>query len=206
MSATQTRLPRSEAVALAWELVSLLSPYCERIEVAGSIRRGRPTVGDIELVCLPRFGDASRDLFQEVVEPGVNLLDLECDRLFVEGTLGKRYDKNGRPRWGSGLKWATYRDVPLDLFPVVGPTAQFGVDLLIRTGSADFAHRFVTPCERHAMTRAGRDLGQGWLPPGYHVDRGALWYDGEPVATPEERQVFEAIGREFVPPEEREVS
>lgn len=198
MSATKTRLARAEAVSLAWELLALLSPYCERIEVAGSLRRQRETIGDIELVAVPRYGEASRDLFHEVIEPGVNLLDLACDRLFVEGALGKRYDKNGRPRWGSGLKWATYRDVALDLFPVISP-AQWGVDFLIRTGSAEFSKRLVTPIEKG-----------GWCPKGLYFKDGQLWrigYQGpaEPLDTPSEMDVFLAVGRGFIPPEEREV-
>lgn len=30
-----------------------LAPYCERIEVAGSIRRKRPFVNDVDIVCIP---------------------------------------------------------------------------------------------------------------------------------------------------------
>lgn len=193
MSATTSRLPRTEATALAWELVSLLSPVCERIEIAGSLRRGRETIGDIELVCIPRYGAASRDLFNEVIEPGVNLLDLECDHQFTLGTLGKRYDKNGRPRWGSGLKWATFRDVAVDLFPVIAP-AQWGVDFLLRTGSAAFSQRFVTPVEKG-----------GLMPKGMYCAQGALWRDGVRLETPEEEDCFRAIGLRYVEPSAREV-
>lgn len=193
MSATTTRLARSEAAALAWELVALLGPFCERIEIAGSLRRQRPTVGDIELVCLPRYGAASRDLFNERISAGVNLLDLECDRLFMLGTIGKRYDKNGHPRWGSGLKWATYRDVAVDLFPVISP-AQWGVDFLLRTGSAAFSKRFVTPAEKG-----------GLLPPGMLVSGGALWRGDARLETPEEVDAFKAIGLRYVEPSAREV-
>jgi DNA polymerase (family 10) len=30
-----------------------LSPYCDRIEIAGSIRRKKPWVNDIDIVCIP---------------------------------------------------------------------------------------------------------------------------------------------------------
>jgi len=30
-----------------------LTPFCERIEVVGSIRRGKPEVHDIDIVCIP---------------------------------------------------------------------------------------------------------------------------------------------------------
>jgi len=37
----------------AQEVVKRLSPYCQRIEVAGSVRRKKPQVNDIDLVLIP---------------------------------------------------------------------------------------------------------------------------------------------------------
>lgn len=45
MSQTTERLPLAEARAHAEALVGVLADCCERIEIAGSIRRGRPDVG-----------------------------------------------------------------------------------------------------------------------------------------------------------------
>ena len=52
-------LPRAEirleeAKRIAGDLVAMLSPHCERIAVAGSIRRQRPVVHDLDLVLIPR--------------------------------------------------------------------------------------------------------------------------------------------------------
>ena len=44
-------LERAQKVAN--EVVKRLSPYCQRIEVAGSIRRRKPQVNDIDLVLIP---------------------------------------------------------------------------------------------------------------------------------------------------------
>lgn len=41
------------AKAIASEVVKRLSPYCQRIEVAGSIRRQEPVVKDIEIILIP---------------------------------------------------------------------------------------------------------------------------------------------------------
>lgn len=46
----------AQAQKLAERVAGELSAYCQRIEIAGSIRRQRPEVGDIDLVCLPRPG------------------------------------------------------------------------------------------------------------------------------------------------------
>ena len=68
------RIPRARALMLAQGLIETLRPHCERIEIAGSLRRGKPDVGDIELVCIPK-ADEMRDLFG-----GVTLADLESAR------------------------------------------------------------------------------------------------------------------------------
>ena len=52
-----TPLHLSAADKLAAKIVAALAPYCERIEIAGSIRRRRPLVNDIDIVCLPNRGD-----------------------------------------------------------------------------------------------------------------------------------------------------
>lgn len=41
------------AQKIAREVVKRLSPYCQRIEVAGSVRRKKPQVNDIDLVLIP---------------------------------------------------------------------------------------------------------------------------------------------------------
>jgi DNA polymerase (family 10) len=43
-----------QAQALAAEVVGILTPVVERVEVVGSIRRQRPTVRDIDLVLIPK--------------------------------------------------------------------------------------------------------------------------------------------------------
>lgn len=42
------------AQKIAAEVIKRLSPYCQKIEVAGSVRRQKPTVRDIDLVLIPK--------------------------------------------------------------------------------------------------------------------------------------------------------
>jgi DNA polymerase (family 10) len=191
MSTTATRLPQAEARRLADELIALLRGSCERLEVAGSLRRGAATIGDLELVAVPLLVRAV-DLFGEPEGDWRDLLSERVDELGEEGVLGLRLDRNGRPRYGARYKALLYEGVAVDLFAVLAP-AQWGVIFLIRTGPADFGHRLITP------RRQG-----GWLPDYLRVKDGALWHeDGSMVETATEEAVFEAIGRPWIPPEAR---
>jgi len=42
-----------KAKAIADEVVRRLGPYCTKIEVAGSIRRRKPWVKDVDIVLIP---------------------------------------------------------------------------------------------------------------------------------------------------------
>ncbi len=42
------------AQSIADSVVKRLRPYCTKIEVAGSVRRGRPFVNDIDIVLIPK--------------------------------------------------------------------------------------------------------------------------------------------------------
>ncbi len=42
-----------KAKAIADEIVTKLKPYCEKIEIAGSIRRQKSFVRDVDIVCIP---------------------------------------------------------------------------------------------------------------------------------------------------------
>jgi DNA polymerase/3'-5' exonuclease PolX len=57
--------PLAEIEPVARELVELLRPVTTRIEIAGSIRRRKPTCSDIEIVCEPLIGqEPAGDVFR----------------------------------------------------------------------------------------------------------------------------------------------
>lgn len=196
MSATTTRVPLAEATAIAEELVALLRSACERIAIAGSIRRQLPDVGDIDLVLEPTFTTEPAGLFGDQIET-VNLLDRQCESLCRaapdgRGILAEWLDKNGRRCWGTSLKRAVFRGLNVDLQSVVDPDV-WGMWLLVRTGPASFNRRLVTL----------RSQG-GWLPSGFQFKDGfRLMRYGGLVPTPTEGSVFEALGLPWVEPENR---
>jgi DNA polymerase/3'-5' exonuclease PolX len=66
----QTAYPVGAGADHRREVVDLLSPVCERIEVAGSVRREKAFVGDIEILCAPRVRhETQMDLFGQATGP-----------------------------------------------------------------------------------------------------------------------------------------
>lgn len=184
------RMPLAEAEALANDLAELLRHGCRRIVIAGSIRRRRAYVGDIDLVCEPAI-DITRDLFGD--ETGkLDRLDALCNWLESEGVLAKRLDVNGRACWGLGLKRAMFKGVPVDMQAVTDPDV-WGSWLLIRTGPAEFNKRLVT-----------QQAQGGLLPNDMRFRDGFRLHGGlRRIPTPTEESVFEALGMTYVRPEER---
>lgn len=179
----------AEAQRVAYEALGLLGPACARIEVAGSVRRRRESVKDVEIVCVGRTAPAAVDLFGEMVGER-NLLDERCDELLAQGVFAKRVGEKGGTAWGHGVRRAVFGGVGLDVF---GTTAeQFGLIFLIRTGDAEFSRSLVTP----------RYQG-GLLPMGMRVQGGWLWDGGRRLVTREEEDVFAAIGVPWIEPWER---
>src|SRR5690606_16100698 len=110
MSATKTTLPLDVARRAAERLVTALAPACARIEIAslfpsviaGSIRRGKLQVGDIELVAIPSVVHAvQRDLFGEVVTVRArDLLDERLEELAQLRAISRTPPAGARPAWG----------------------------------------------------------------------------------------------------------
>ena len=188
-----TRIPLAEAQALAADLVAKLSPACLRIEPAGSIRRRRPDVGDIELVALSRFRtDKVPSLFEDV-ERRVDLLSERIDELLGEGTLAPHpTDPKRGDRYAKLLHPASGRQV--DLF-MAASRATYGLILLIRTGPAAYSRAVVTTARDRGFHVTGGELHRGRL--------GCGARPCEMVPTPEEADVYRALGSPYVPPEGR---
>ncbi len=170
-----TRRPLPEAAAVADLVLHVLRPYVKRAVVAGSVRRKRPDVKDIEIVAEPV--DVPDGLFGETRPAAQEILDAAR----AWGPIAKGGDKYIQVAdvLGSGLT--------LDLF-LVTPPASWGAILTIRTGPAEFSQRLVTALRgRFLRCEEGRVLGRGRVE----------------VPTPDEEAFFSACGVAWVPPEER---
>jgi DNA polymerase/3'-5' exonuclease PolX len=176
------KVPLQEAKEQADRLAAMLRPYCDRVEIAGSIRRQKPEVGDIEIVCVPTLGWKKDLLGQDY--PAYSLLDIPIGQLEREGY---RVNRNG-PRFKQVV---LANDLCLDLF-IVTPPAQWGYIYAIRTGPAEFSKWVVTR----------RNKG-GALPSYLRVEGGAVWHGTRCIPTPEEDDFLGLCGLAGLAPQER---
>lgn len=177
--------PLADALTIATSLRRELLTACERIEIAGSVRRRSGMVGDIEIVAIPRFADISNRLPIDRMEtPGVDLLYNRLVALVgVKVLLPIRGFKPG----AKSMQFATKHGLKVDLFICTPET--WGVNFTVRTGSADFSHGLFTHANRLGITSSGARL----------VRKDT----GEVIDTPDERDVFRVLGLEWVEPSDR---
>lgn len=166
---------------MAERLVKKLAPACERIEIAGSLRRRKAMVGDIELVLIPI---AYTDLFGAPL-PGATQVDS------LLATWPIKLVKNGQKYKQFTLEGNSGAEFTVDLFIQPDP-ATWGVNMMIRTGSSDFSHKMVT----------AKELG-GLRPDEFTVRDARVWCNGAALETPNEEDVFRLWGMDFIKPEER---
>lgn len=170
-------------------LVQELNEACERIEIAGSLRRRRPDVGDIELVAVPDIHTVPDGMFGT---RQVNRLSERVDVLIEAGLLGSHPTD---PKRGAKYSKVIHRPsgLQVDLFSASAET--FGLIYLIRTGPGAYSQRFVTDIRRRALHVADGQLHRGSL--------GCGSYACEVIPTPAEADVYAAAGWPFVAPEDR---
>jgi DNA polymerase/3'-5' exonuclease PolX len=53
VSKSDGRIPAAVAWKVADRLRERLAPTCSQFEIAGSLRRQKPTIGDVDIICVP---------------------------------------------------------------------------------------------------------------------------------------------------------
>lgn len=115
--------PYAKTYSIASKVQDGLSGACTRIELAGSLRRHKDMIGDIEIIAIPD-GDKLYELLDKKLADGVIV------------HLPKR-------RWGLKLRSFLFAGFQFDVFIQPDP-ATWGVNFMIRTGSSEFSHKMVT--------------------------------------------------------------
>lgn len=195
MSTTTTKRPHGHAKMEALDFMQMFprSTY-ERWEIAGSIRRERPMVGDVEHVIIPRFGEVPNPASMFGEPTMENLFLRRCDELLAEGFIAKHeYEINRadgtkvmQHRWGEKLRGIDYRGHMHELF--LADKDNFGCVLTIRTGPAEFSERLVTLLHHTALRQK-----DGYL----------RYHDGTIYPCPDEREFFAACRVAWREPKDR---
>lgn len=119
-----------------------LLPFCDRLNIAGSIRRGKQEVGDIELVCQPkRVKVGLVDLFGQDTRKE----EVSAEFIKTANSLGKVIKGKGDGRMMQielDNPYGGVRTVMLDLFMPM-PYDYYRI-FAIRTGSADYSAKIIT--------------------------------------------------------------
>lgn len=110
-------LDLTDAQGIAEKIKTLVSPYCERIEIAGSIRRQRAKVHDIDFVVVAKGDVGWRNIGEE----------LKRLKAKPNNCSGNSVIKALLPCQNGLFQVDFYRAKP----------STFGIHLLVRTGSAD---------------------------------------------------------------------
>lgn len=169
----------AQAKRLAAAFTSLIADVTAS-EVCGSVRRLRPSVGDIEIVCLP--SDRTKLLAR-------------LDGLVAEGTIRKAtYGATLAHRWGPTYRGLMFEGVKVEVF--CATPENHGFITWLRTGPAE--------ANMHVMTRMQQENWPVRFRDGY------AWHDApegvsHKLDASDERTVFAFLGLDFVTPEHRSV-
>lgn len=187
-----------------------LAPFCERIEVVGSVKRNdKPEVHDIEILLIQKQGHP----IPEFGKPNIytNWIDKAMADLEYEGLLRQAADKKDGDRYKKRAIVGTgeLNEFCLDLF-IVTPTT-WGLQNLIRTGPSLFSHRAVTNQRALAFDRETGNQYFGFLPDHLKYVRAKdapdklsrVMRGTEVLKLPEERDAIEMLGFGWIPPNER---
>jgi DNA polymerase/3'-5' exonuclease PolX len=185
-----------QAKKIAGEFISLIQPACEWIEVAGSIRRQKRLVNDIELVVIPKIVPSKR---KKKVQHSKKLtsfitiaIDPSLDEILENLVIKRKIQmiKSG-DKYKQFIFWKYL--LQIDLF--IANKTNLGYILLLRTGSADYSQNFVTEVKRRGQFRCGKGTRAGYV---WNIK---TW---EIVPTPTEQALYALVGIPWLDPPKRE--
>ena len=162
-------LDRAEVEPLAFKIIRTIEQYCLRAQIAGSIRRCKNAVNDIDIVVEPKPRSWIK-IIKEIRREFDAITEKQGDKL---ATLYVPFAS----KQGQG-------HVQVDLYRASERT--WGILLLIRTGTA-----------KHNIYLCNLAIRKGYR---LAYSKGLLNEKGEVIASKTERDVFQALGLDYIPP------
>lgn len=182
-----------QAQNIAQSLIEDLKSSCHRIEIGGSIRRNKPDVKDIELICIPVFGQFPTGQMSLEGDPITSFENLLFKRISANRDkydIIKMGDKYAQIEVFDEHATGTRQYIKVDVFTATFQT--WGYILMLRTGPAELSKWAVTELKRI----------------GFAPKDGAVWsnelHEGMiKIATPTEGEVFDLLRIDYIEPEDR---
>ena len=167
-----------DAKIVAGKFLKLLEPHCVRIAIAGSIRREKTNVEDIEIVCIPKLLYGS-DLFgnKTIQQRSPEFIRTLKDFKRTKGDLLGKYMRLSLPE-----------GIELDLFMAI--QVNWGYIFALRTGSALY--------NQHVLLSQIKRCG-------YKAKNGLIYKGDDVVPVPEEQLFFEMLRIGCPEPRDRKV-
>lgn len=183
----RTAIRLEDARQIIGELVALLRPACERIEIAGSVRRGKLEVKDAEVVIIPT----------------PDLLPL-TDTLIEYGRAQYAlYGEARTKRWGINYRGLLFGGIKCELFMTTEDS--WGYQYWLRTGPGD-ANTYIMRWLGlpHVKAPVRFQGGYGWYSRNWRHN-GKAWVadDKQRLRIASEENLFAVLGMPFIPPSER---
>ena len=189
MATSSQRLALGLAMPVAEQIAERLKAHPDtiRVEIAGSLRRGRDTVGDIDILVAAKDGAGVAQAF--ITTPGVT-------QVLLSGET-KSSIRMEVKRSASARKQGAAREIQVDL-RVVEPDA-WGAALLYFTGSKAHGVRLRNLALKRTLT-----LNEYGLFPEDSEDTPPQSRGVKPVASKTEQDIYAKLDLPLIPPEIRE--
>ena len=184
MSKSAIDYPHELASELADRYATDLLAVCERVQVVGSVRRQKPVVHDLEILVIPKQTIVN-DMFGTPIN-AESILDRDLVRL--------------ASRWGAVImtngqrlkKLHTAEGLMLEI--CVSDETRWPVEVVIKTGPAEFSQKIVTHRQKGGYLPTWATIKDGWK-----VFKG----DGAQVKFDDEAAFLVFLGLGWVKPEDR---
>jgi len=184
---SKVRYPRADALKVAKELCDALRPFTDNLIVAGSLRRRKQDVGDVEILFIPKLEWRNIDLLYQTQ---ISLADEVLSSLLQKEIIRHRPNVSGSNIWGEKNKLAVHvaSGIPVDLFTAT--PANWWNYLVCRTGSAEHNTRIAV---------AAQARGWKWHPygSGFTDEKDNL------VRVTSEKDIFTYLGLPYLEPWQR---
>lgn len=185
----KTKFPRAQAIEVARFLHEALKEVTERIIFAGSLRRMKQQVGDVEVLYVPKWIEQQIGLFPGDVQH-INQVDVVLEELRHRRILRPRLGVLNQTCWGPKNKLAEHipSGIPVDLFST--STDCWWNYLVCRTGGEQTNRQIAV---------AAQQRGWKWNP----YRDGFTDENGRAIRVESEKQVFDLVGLPYRKPEDR---